>query len=212
MTIQTIDNGIYILNTMELENEEVFSQAYYNCSDYRQKKIDKMRFDKDKRLSLAVGILMDYGLKKYGMQEKDRVYITLKEGKPQIEDHPEIHFNASHSGVYAAVGFSESEIGLDLQEFCKFKPGIAKRFFANSEYEDMMRLPEDLREKRFFRLWVLKEAYIKYTGRGMQQPLDSFFFAFDKKDGLIQDDFSDCYFKEYIPCEGYRLAVCRGNH
>ena len=198
------------MDATQLENNELYSQAYLSCSKYRRDKIDRYKFDKDKRLSLAVGILMNQGLKKYDLVEGDMAYENGKEGKPCLVGHPEIFFNASHSGQYAAVCFADTPIGVDLQEHCKFKPNIAKRFFAESEYNAMMALPEEKQEERFFRLWALKEAYIKFTGRGMQQELDSFYFDFDTEDNLDQSFFTDCFFTEYVPRARYRMAVCIG--
>lgn len=210
MIIETLDNGIYLMDAAQLENNELYFQAYLSCSSYRRGKVDKLKFDKDKRLSLAVGILMNYGLEKYGLAEADMAYETTKEGKPTIVGRPDIFFNASHSGQYATVCFSDTPIGVDLQEFCKFNPNIAKRFFAESEYQAMMKLQEERQKERFFRLWALKEAYIKFTGRGMNQELDSFYFDFDTENNLDQSSFTDCYFKEYVPRVGYRMAVCIG--
>lgn len=199
------------MNSKQFEDTDMFAEYYSNCSRFRQIKIDKMRFDKDKRLSLSVGALMDYGLRKYGLREADIEYETTKEGKPLIKGHNDIYFNATHSGEYAAVCFSATPVGIDIQQYCKYNPRLAERFFAKSEYQDMMLLPEKSQQDRFFRLWTLKESYIKFTGQGMKQELDSFYFKFGQNDNLLQSNFENCHFLEYIPAKDYRMAVCIGD-
>lgn len=57
-------NNTYIFNSQQIDNAEKF-QKYYSCmSDYRKSKIDRMKMEKDKLLSLSAGILLDSCLKK----------------------------------------------------------------------------------------------------------------------------------------------------
>jgi 4'-phosphopantetheinyl transferase len=53
---------------------------------------------------------------------------------------------------------------------------LTKRFFAPIEYEYVREAPPHLQRKTFFRIWTLKEAYIKAQGKGLSIPLDSFHF------------------------------------
>jgi 4'-phosphopantetheinyl transferase len=43
---------------------------------------------------------------------------------------------------------------------------IAHRFFASSEYRELVTLPEERRREAFFRVWTRKEACIKAVGKG----------------------------------------------
>ena len=57
--------------------------------------------------------------------------------------------------------------------------GIAKKYFSSSEYSHFKAsLPSEQRNV-FFSLWTLKESYLKATGKGLREPLDSFTFDLD---------------------------------
>lgn len=100
------------------------------------------------------------------------------DGKPFFRSFPDIHFNLSHSGEYLAGAFSSDEVGLDLQENRASHTGvlrIAKRFFTMEEYESLLSCGGSReQELLFYRLWTIKEAYLKYLGCGLHGSLSGF--------------------------------------
>lgn len=57
----------------------------------------------------------------------------------------------------------------------------------------------------FFRLWVRKEAYVKYTGKGISYGLDSFSLS----DGIILlYEYGDAVLREIDFGENFKCAVC----
>jgi len=56
---------------------------------------------------------------------------------------------------------------------------VADTFFAPTEVNLLRCSAENDRATLFFRLWTLKEAYIKAIGSGLHAPLQSFAFSFD---------------------------------
>lgn len=176
-------------------------------SEYRQEKIKKMRFLEDKLLSLGAGLLLDQGLKQWGLSERTAVLEYCGNGKPCLKDHPDKHFNLSHSGTLVMAAFSDHEIGCDVE---KVKPGrlkVARRFFTESEqaYLDDPALSDKERDQLFARLWTLKESVLKATGEGVRMPLNSFSFTLsDPVQVSLGREYS---FLEY-GLKGYRAAVC----
>jgi len=99
-----------------------------------------------------------------GMQEQyglDGEKITIERnahGKPYLPGHPQICFNISHSGEYAACAFASIPIGMDLQQHRRAAwERMAERYFSA---EDQKRLAAaENAETLFFRIWTEEESY-----------------------------------------------------
>ena len=98
-----------------------------------------------------------------GMQEQyglDGEKITIERnahGKPYLPGHPQICFNISHSGEYAACAFASIPIGMDLQQHRRAAwERMAERYFSA---EDQKRLAAaENAETLFFRIWTERRA------------------------------------------------------
>ncbi len=200
--------SIYALNINEIPclNELIFNKL----PAYRQLKIQRMRFEKDKKLSYGAGILTKYLFLENEINESS---ITINtSGKPETSD---FYFNLSHSGDYVVCAIGSAGLGCDIEKIAMFNPKIAERFFSDYEckwlYENSN---NDIElQNNFFRLWTIKESYIKMTGEGISAGLDKFSVHFEKslKDNRIMiirnGNFESCYINEYV-VDGYCCAVC----
>jgi 4'-phosphopantetheinyl transferase len=111
-------------------------------------------------------------------------FLTGEKGKPEIAspalDTP-LFFNLSHTDGFAVcVAGRVRQLGVDVESMSRkaSHEELAKRFFAPSEYEYLRALRPSLQREAFFRIWTLKEAYIKADGKGLSIPLESFHFRF----------------------------------
>lgn len=173
---------IYQMDVRELEKEETFRQYYEMLSDMRREKVDRKKNPEGKCQTLGAGILLDRGLQEFGLREKDVRIRQGENGKPYLADYPEIHFNLSHSGHMALAVFAPREVGCDIEYIGKPNRKLAKRFFCPSEYEYLLNQPDEQSVQReFYRLWTLKESFLKATGLGLKLPMRSFCFSFDKE-------------------------------
>lgn len=127
-------------------------------------------------------------------------------GKPSFEEHPGVHFNLSHAKGIAACIVSGRECGIDCESVREFRPNVMKRAFTEAERELVLSAPKDERDLMFFRLWTLKEAYIKMIGKGLSFPLNEAVFGFDK--GRIVANLGDCTFRQYIIKGSYVVSIC----
>jgi 4'-phosphopantetheinyl transferase len=117
-------------------------------------------------------------LAKYvGCEPNEFEYAYDNLGKPRFKDDSlsqRIQFNFSNSADLGLLAVTlQTELGVDLE---KIRPmsdmmGMAKRYFADSETEQLFRLPESQRPDAFFRCWTRKEAYLKAVGKGLTFPL-----------------------------------------
>lgn len=101
-------------------------------------------------------------------------------GKPTVSE-PRANryvFNLSHTEGLIVCGVrARGELGVDVEYLGRKKKSfgeLARRFFAMAEADWFEQSPAALRSEAFFRIWTLKEAYIKAVGKGLAIPLDSF--------------------------------------
>jgi 4'-phosphopantetheinyl transferase len=206
--MNSLKTRAYIARADELYDECLFGRLYAMASQSRRDKIDRMYFNKDKCLSLAAELLLRQALTDMGTNSFD---IEIGDsGKPYLKGS-DICFNLSHSEQRAMCVVSPYEVGCDVERVTDIDMELPKRFFCKSEYERLIGI-SDYRAKcdMFFRLWTLKESYVKLIGAGMSIPprcceigINEDNTAFLKSTGGEK-----YYFKEYSRNDGYRYAVC----
>jgi 4'-phosphopantetheinyl transferase len=135
-------------------------------------------------------------------------------GKPFINDGC-LSFNLSHTrGLVACTVAHSTPLGIDVERINRVTDveSLADRFFSHSETAALCRGAADV-HVRFIDLWTLKEAFVKATGRGLSQPLDSFSFDLDyagRRIGFAAPpgyDAAEWRFALYAPQPKVRLAV-----
>lgn len=203
----------YYIDVTQYENETLFQETLQLLSPYRQQKIAILKHEKDKARSLGAGAALDHALETYGLKERSIEYEFGEWGKPFLKYHPNIYFSLSHSGDYAICSIGDRPMGNDIE---RIKPGrlkVADRFFAKEEL-DWMYAVQDEEEvtRRMFRIWTMKESFLKATGKGISLPLGDFSVLMDEENDKIRvkHTFNAKYYhmKEYDEIPGYRVAVC----
>ena len=167
-------NKIYIVEISSVIDTQVMEKLLKYVSDTKRKAINNFRFDIDKKLSLYSDCIVRKtacDLLKIG---NDKInYVFNEYGKPHIADFPDFYFNISHTRNAIAAVFSDSEIGIDVEKIEENEPDIAKNFFKSEEYDYIYSKSEHC-NRRFYEIWTKKEAYVKFLGKGLAVPLDSF--------------------------------------
>ncbi|TSA39632.1 4'-phosphopantetheinyl transferase superfamily protein [archaeon] len=99
-------------------------------------------------------------------------------GKPRIEGEGGPWFNVSHSGGIALMAIaSDRRVGVDIERIRPIVDHDPAMYFSQEEVRDLKRLPEQQRERAFFRGWTRKEAYLKARGDGLGFGLQNFSVA-----------------------------------
>ena len=184
-------------------------KEYQRCHDllpiWRKDKADKLRGSINKAQSVGVWMLW--------MQMKE--YFS-------IDDTAICSF--SHSGDFAICsaeisGKSFVKLGCDIEKMRErddFIDRFAKRFFSESEYQ-AIHLCNTLEEKRdmFYRIWVLKESFVKATGKGLAVDTRGFEICLKGQIPVLNildehADFGDGYkFYELEPIDlSYKVGLC----
>ncbi|MBL0712394.1 MAG: 4'-phosphopantetheinyl transferase superfamily protein [Desulfosarcina sp.] len=93
------------------------------------------------------------------------------EGAPYLDRRPDLSLSISHAHDYAVAGLSrdaDTILGLDLE---KQQP-LDIELMLRTAFSDRERRRLDPADRdRFFECWTLKEAYLKYLGKGFRESL-----------------------------------------
>ena len=203
---------VYIADTGVLESDTLFQELYQTIPKYRKTKIDRLKVWKERKLSLGAWLLLRKGLDELGLNDRKMKLCYGENGKPFFQEYPELCFSLSHSGKVVMCAISAQSVGCDVEKVRQQKTEVAKRFFHQQEYHYLLsqKAAED-RQETFYRLWTLKESFMKATGLGMKLPLSDFCIKLEGKQIQVEqrvDRGQNYYFKEFFWQEGYRYACC----
>lgn len=139
---------------------------------------DRARYERFRHAGAAGQFLTGRALLRVALEARGLDYadVDLSAEKPR---HPGVFFNLSHVEGLVAVALSEQELGLDVETTRRNTDihNVGKRQYTASELA-WMRAQVDP-HRAFFKLWTLKEAYLKLTGEGFRRPTQSFWFEDD---------------------------------
>lgn len=180
--------NIYFLDINSLKNKFSYNEIFNKVSLYRKRKVDKLKYEKDKWLSLGAEYLLMKGLEELNI-DYSKIEIDFKENsKPIFKNCPQkLHFNLSHSGEMAMCVISDYEVGCDIQKI-EDKDNyleIAERFFHPKEIQIIKKAKKEEQKELFYRIWTLKESFIKATGKGFQTPLKDFKICLDNNKPVV---------------------------
>ena len=128
---------------------------------------------------------------------------------------PDIRFNLTHTdGLTACVVSLQGDCGIDVERHDavhKFE-AVSQRMFADEESRFL--LDHDFDAAMFYRLWTLREAYVKALGLGLVGSTKDFYFQLDRtleSARLVHRQQSKegerWSFKLFEPAPRYQLAV-----
>jgi 4'-phosphopantetheinyl transferase len=180
-------------------NRDTFNQLLSFVTPEKQISIGQFKYDIDKKLTLYSEILVRSLIcEKVGIKNSEISFIRNKYGKPFLQDYPKFHYNVSHTRNAIAVAISDDPIGVDIEKIRKSEIGIAKKFFTENEFKYVTGNSKNI-DERFYEIWTKKEAYIKYTGKGLSLLLSDVIDVFDpvisKRVRTIEED-------------GYIFTIC----
>jgi 4'-phosphopantetheinyl transferase len=148
-------------------------------------------------------------------------FLRTDKGKPYLP-RCDIHFNLSHSGDWALLAVAKAElIGVDVEAVSTARDliGIAENYYHPHEFAQLQMLAGAAQNDLFYRLWTLKEAFLKATGTGISAGLEK--IAFDLADNKITaqiapalgEDGDQWQFHQWIlGAQDYCALACKHPH
>ena len=174
--------NVFLLKDSKVFDEPLIKHWYQHLSQEEKNKYHKFYFEKDRRLYLLSHAMLRQVLSQYlGCSTQVLKFGINKYGKPHLLDYPECHFNLSHSKQATALVVNQGAkltLGIDIEYFKGRDEviNLATNYFSKQECILLDSYSNSEKNEIFFRLWTLKESYIKAIGKGLSIDLGSFSF------------------------------------
>lgn len=105
-------------------------------------------------------------------------YCSSLNGKPYLKNSS-INFNISHCNNIVVVIISNKNVGIDIEDIKEFKKSIIRKVLTNNELIDL--LSANNKNEYFFKLWTLKESFLKAIGTGLSYGMQNIEFSIKDK-------------------------------
>ena len=164
--------AVYAIPVSAVNPDDSASRA--RLSRGRLEQIDRRR-GTARSQGFAASLLLEYAVAQHYPSIVHPLSISIAEGgKPYLINEPNVHFSLSHSAGWAVCALSDHPVGVDIERCEPGRRDVASRFFHKDEVRYLNSLLPSMRDDAFYKLWTLKESFVKSTGRGLDLPLRSF--------------------------------------
>lgn len=167
---------LHILSVPEYADITEYEKMLHFVSDKRQKHISRFVHAQDKLVSLLTGLFIRYNISaETGIHTSDLLFEYGRYGKPHLHNVNDYHFSVSHTNNMIAFASSTDKIGIDIEASNRNDISFietADLYFTSGEAEYIK--SNVYPEISFLEIWTRKEAYVKCSGKGLGQSLDSF--------------------------------------
>jgi len=138
-----------------------------------KERVARLCFDKDKKLVIISRAILRLILSLYLERPPQNIvfsYTGTMKPVLKMRNANRINFNVAHSHDLILYAFSRRNmVGIDIERVAPISnyKRIARRFFTSRECERPDLSAEEKSLKGFKKIWVIKEAYLKATGKGV---------------------------------------------
>lgn len=178
---------IYAVKIRDTIEDSIMETFWSLVSSERKERISRFRNLRDKQRGILAEVLLRYALYKHYNLNEGIIFVYNQYGKPFLKGNEDIFFNMSHSGDWIFCGVGSVSLGVDVEQIAKADMRIARRFFSETEYSYLIGLDADQQNSEFYKIWTLKESYIKEEGMGLSIPLNSFSFTLAQNKILLYE-------------------------
>ncbi|KPU83017.1 4-phosphopantetheinyl transferase [Psychromonas sp. PRT-SC03] len=178
LNLQNNDVHLWILNPQQIKDTKHFLAL---LTPLEEQKVKRYRLPQAQRNALLTRAFVRLILSQYEIRPASQWHFDINAlGKPEVSNTTRpLRFNLSHNNdlIICAITL-EKDIGCDIENLARKinVKSISKRYFSVLEQQQLNALPDNQKNAFFFKLWTLKEAFVKATGLGIAQGLDTFSF------------------------------------
>jgi 4'-phosphopantetheinyl transferase len=173
------DNAVHLwlLDSRQLNASHQANTLRIMSSDEHER---AQKFIRGKEGYIASRWLLRKVLARYtGASPADVRFLHTEKGKPYLPDS-KIHFSLSHSGDWVLLAVGKVELlGVDVEAIKTTRDlnGIAESYYHPLEFAKLKTLAGAEHTHYFYRLWTLKEAFLKAIGAGISAGLENVRFT-----------------------------------
>ncbi|MDF1660289.1 MAG: 4'-phosphopantetheinyl transferase superfamily protein [Planctomycetota bacterium] len=205
----------------DLELTDSLAKTYLGLmNDEEKERQERFIFPKHRHRFLIAHAFVRVVLSRYfPLSPEDWTFEKNQFGRPDVilpEKAPKLRFNLSHTNGLAVCALTlDKELGVDVEDLERSGATVelARRYFSESEVNDLKQLSRLRQRQRFFELWTLKESYMKARGIGLSLGLGNFSFTIEESSKIsiafhesIDDQPKAWQFQLFDPLPRYRVA------
>ena len=155
-----------------------FSPAFYDAAaktlpKEKRATVEKIRHRQTKEQSLLGWAMVALVRARMGLPADSPLRFS-EHGKPYYEGES-FHFNLSHSGDYVCLAVADAPVGADVQTVTAPSDAMVRRVLSENEQAALASAADPA--LAFTALWTMKECWLKYTGTGIIDALESLDFS-----------------------------------
>ncbi len=169
-------------------------------------KSDENKIIHKKQLKNKVNIILKNIFSEYGINYCEEELVFNSHGKPYLKNHSDMFFNISHCHELAVCTVGNTELGIDVENIRKYSPRVVNKVFSESE-KNFLEKTENKNEA-FFRIWTLKESFVKALGIGISYPMKTCEFLFNGNE-IISNGCNGYSFSQIILNDNFICSLCK---
>ena len=180
-------------------SEAEYRKWFSLMNEEKQKKVNRFHFEDDKKRTVAGEMLARKAIAEWCSISAEEIVFGKKKNEKPFAENLAVEFNISHSGNIVVCAVANNPIGIDIEQVRPIELKIAKRIYTEDELcylfgfapseDDFNVSPDDEMLIRFFELWTAKEAYLKYTGTGITDNLQTLSVNSEKTEKEYFEDY-----------------------
>lgn len=180
------------------------------ASGQRQERAARYKKHSDQARCLVAGRLIERALSDARCSDYlDKIH-SLPQGKPVLPPEAKLAFNLSHAGDWVACVAADSAIGIDIEAIADGNSYDLSTLFTDSEiaFIDSSN-DQKQRQQRFYRLWTLKESYVKAIGTGLYTLPNAFeITVIDDSLAYTEQAGNRWFFYSFMPDNKHICSIC----